>query len=994
MKKKTAPAHGSVHDTEFLQKKIAELNSQLAALSLENQLLQKQISVLSEEKTDAIRNLQDIQNRNEFLSQENIQLQNRFKAEEHKLDRLCSWAENIQQQTDNSAYIADLERKERILRHLISSFQNFLAERSPLLSFRTARLMQIFRHPVLIGESSRLMVFLKILSNHLAGKPFKKDYQIFQEAQWLLADGLARVNTQLPQTATLPADLDTEAPHLISVILPVYNQADLVHESIESVLAQTYKNWELIIVNDGSTDHLSQAVAPYLSDQRIFYFEQANQKLPKALSNGFSFARGEYLTWTSADNNMHPQMLSKLAAFLHVHPQTDMVYADYEAIDDKGEPLTASWFRPQNKRHPNSPELHLPRTTELLNIVQDNFIGASFMYRRSTLKLIGDYDPQLGVEDYDYWMRINSLLKISHLGSDDILYSYRVHDNSLNAQAAELKILDKCQKLMTYEKERYAFYFKEFNIYSSFLETDLLYGRFNYHFHPGRYEGNAHPDTHEKRILLCRGCELHTFSPEELGRYSFIGVYFDIGMANDAGKNAYKIRRFQIRCYARPGSVESQRLRVLTPHLLECEPPQMGFYALAGANNKIFFESTRTQEERTRTLPLFSRDPGKILVLLEGVGNGGMEQVAYDMVRSFRKQGRLVSLASFQEPGENVSVPEDISLYVLNADDPEEALAQLLEKEKYEAVFAHYCTRGAQKAHRLQIPYYQIIHNTYVWFGEKEIRDYTEADPYTTAYIAVSANVAWYAMECMALSPEKMVIIENAVELQRFEFSEEQRQNWRRKWGIADDEFLFLNPASFYGTKGQLNLILAFAQAYKRNSKLRLLVAGKIFEQKYYEDVQNIIRENGLENAVMIGQFFDDMAGIYSASDAVVLASFWEGCSLAVAETIHMRKPLLATRVGDVERQTDCKNCFLFDLPFHYLTELTGKNYGTILYTPNQHMIDSLAYGMLTVAIGDYPTTDTLTPLEQSADEVYARYLKLLNYSTGKVAVEAFRHNI
>ena len=57
-------------------------------------------------------------------------------------------------------------------------------------------------------------------------------------------------------------------------------------------------------------------------------------------------------------------------------------------------------------------------------------------------------------------------------------------------------------------------------------------------------------------------------------------------------------------------------------------------------------------------------------------------------------------------------------------------------------------------------------------------------------------------------------------------------------------------------------------------------------------------------------------------------------------------------------------------------------------------MIDSLAYGMLTVAIGDYPTTDTPTPMEQSADEVYARYLKLLNYSTGKVAVEAFRHNI
>ena len=161
-------------------------------------------------------------------------------------------------------------------------------------------------------------------------------------------------------------------------------------------------------------------------------------------------------------------MLERLSAFMRQHVDVALVYADYMAIDDKGDPLTAEWFRPQNKRHPNSPELHLPQSAELLNIIQDNFLGASFMYRRSTLKLIGDYDPQLGVEDYDYWMRINSMMRVSHLGTDEVLYDYRVHDNSLNAKAAEFKIAEKVAKLMEYEKERYAFYYKPFEVYGSF----------------------------------------------------------------------------------------------------------------------------------------------------------------------------------------------------------------------------------------------------------------------------------------------------------------------------------------------------------------------------------------------------------------------------------------------------------------------------------------------------------------------------------------------
>ena len=88
------------------------------------------------------------------------------------------------------------------------------------------------------------------------------------------------------------------------MVLPVYNQAYLIGGSIESVLQQTYPNLELIIVNDGSTDEIEKVLGPYRDHPKVKILDQENQKLPRALSNGFRLARGEFFTWTSADNLM------------------------------------------------------------------------------------------------------------------------------------------------------------------------------------------------------------------------------------------------------------------------------------------------------------------------------------------------------------------------------------------------------------------------------------------------------------------------------------------------------------------------------------------------------------------------------------------------------------------------------------------------------------------------------------------------------------------
>ena len=90
---------------------------------------------------------------------------------------------------------------------------------------------------------------------------------------------------------------------LISVIMPTYNDSEYLVKAIEDILNQTYKNFELIIVNDGSTDNTEQLIEQYLSDKRIKYYFKENGGTGSALNLGFSKANGEFGTWVSSDDN-------------------------------------------------------------------------------------------------------------------------------------------------------------------------------------------------------------------------------------------------------------------------------------------------------------------------------------------------------------------------------------------------------------------------------------------------------------------------------------------------------------------------------------------------------------------------------------------------------------------------------------------------------------------------------------------------------------------
>ena len=975
-------------ESAALREQTSRQEQQIAAWTTERTAVNARMRQLEEDQTKTLDKLQ--QSLAECTSARNV-----IAGYEKKFAALQDISERM---TRNECELASLrsqktfaQKQEQQALDLLGATRELTRRFCEHPSFRIAKLLQVLKHPEYAGLPGRCAVIRQLWRSIVSGKPFCREYLALNGLLRFLDDGIRAIHLSEPVNEgekLLPPDESV----LISIILPVYNQANMLGEAIDSVVRQTYRNWELIVLNDGSTDDVDAVMKRYEADPRVHYLVQPNQKLPKALSNAFKYARGELLTWTSADNHMRPEMLARLSAFLRCHPRVDMVYADYAVIDNEGQPFHAAWFRPQNKYTPESAELHLPHNADLLNVVKDNFIGASFMYRRNIRSLLGDYDPQLGVEDYDYWMRINDLGKISHLGTDEILYDYRVHDNSLSGKAREFKILEKSLQLMEYEKERFAFYQQAFEIYGSYQESDLDLGPFQARYVAGIPSDNAGGTA--KRVLLLKGSELGDRRDEDFADYDFIAAFFDLNEEPYCGKFASRIRRHHIQCFARPESIAARYLAMFVPNHGECLPGEFGRLALSAANNRLFWNRTRTPME-TALVPAepAAEQHGAIVILLEQLGTGGMEQMAVDMARHFACGKRKVILVCVKDFQASFKAPRGIVFKPLDMRSPEDDFRQLLEREKPDAVIAHYTLWGAEHVHQLKIPFYQVLHNTYIWFSEEQCRNYQENDSFTTAYFAVSATVAWDAVARLSLPPEKIIVWENGIDHGRFFSSDKQRIERRQQLQLRESDILLVNPASCYGAKGQLHLVHAFARIAAQYPHLQLIMSGKILEDHYAEKIRAVIREHHLEKQVRFGDFCSDMNALYNAADAVVMASFWEGCSLAVAEAVRCGCPIVSTLTGDVERQTEDTPRILLELPVRFQTELNSGNIGAYLYEPNPELVEKLRAALEIVAQGGLPRASRVIP-DKSAAEVYSGYLRALNLLANGFSSQAVRHNL
>jgi glycosyltransferase involved in cell wall biosynthesis len=200
---------------------------------------------------------------------------------------------------------------------------------------------------------------------------------------------------------------------LVSIVLPTYNGSRFIAAAIESCLNQSYRHFELVVVDGGSTDDTLAIVASF-TDARIRVLRQPDnrERLPGALNFGFAHAYGELYTWAQDDDVYMPEAIEVLVAALLAHPEAGLAYTGMWFIDEKGQIISEADLRP--------PE----------DLYWTNPIGNCFLYRRSVAQYVGAYDfDYLMAEDHHYWLRLFKQATIIQVPGR--YYRHRLHPGSL-----------------------------------------------------------------------------------------------------------------------------------------------------------------------------------------------------------------------------------------------------------------------------------------------------------------------------------------------------------------------------------------------------------------------------------------------------------------------------------------------------------------------------------------------------------------------------------
>ncbi|MGB9803553.1 glycosyltransferase [Desulfofundulus sp.] len=237
-------------------------------------------------------------------------------------------------------------------------------------------------------------------------------------------------------------------PKLVSVLLPVFNQKNTLREAVDSVLSQKYSYLELIVINDGSTDGPEEILSIY-NDPRVKYYAQPHAGLPRTLNYGLSIARGEFITWTSADNIMLPGMLMDLVAVLNTFPKYTAAYSGYYHIDAQGRIVGL------NPKGPfvSDPGLFFNHCYREFFVAQYCNFGPAFLYRATACRQVGGFDVDCeGIEDVDYSLRIAAVGPV--LWVPKLLYKYRLHEASMSGREKSGQISYRQGRARFWEKVR------------------------------------------------------------------------------------------------------------------------------------------------------------------------------------------------------------------------------------------------------------------------------------------------------------------------------------------------------------------------------------------------------------------------------------------------------------------------------------------------------------------------------------------------------------
>ncbi len=205
---------------------------------------------------------------------------------------------------------------------------------------------------------------------------------------------------------------DSSTPNeLVSAVIASYNMAQYLPQAVNSVLAQTYRNLEVRIVDDGSTDDTRQVVRQWEADPRVHVLFQKNAGAANAKNQGMKASRGAFVALLDADDIWLPQKLAHQMALFKATPQVGLVYSDYARMDGEGRALPQALTR-------------MHRGWVAGPLLVENFVAYSaVVMRRECLERTGYFDESLSMGfDYDLWLRLSAHYRFDYVPEATVRY--------------------------------------------------------------------------------------------------------------------------------------------------------------------------------------------------------------------------------------------------------------------------------------------------------------------------------------------------------------------------------------------------------------------------------------------------------------------------------------------------------------------------------------------------------------------------------------------
>jgi glycosyltransferase involved in cell wall biosynthesis/GT2 family glycosyltransferase len=338
-----------------------------------------------------------------------------------------------------------------------------------------------------------------------------------------------------------------------------------------------------------------------------------------------------------------------------------------------------------------------------------------------------------------------------------------------------------------------------------------------------------------------------------------------------------------------------------------------------GANRQSRKNETMGQGSRFGGTSL---PPCDILVQVGNFQTGGLENVVLEINEALMEAGWRVGLLVLGIAGAAVERARHMGIPVCVMRFEPLAYRTLLQTVTPKLVIAHYSIEGAAICAKLNIPLIQVIHNTYVWFSDAQVREFSEAASYTKAFIAVSDFVRDYSTLRLGVPWEKCFVIPNGINvgaIRRLDFAAERRK-LRAKFGFTEDDFVFLNVGSVNHQKNHIGLVRAFHKALPNCLQAKLVILGPAYEPELLEAIEHYVRQHGLEQDIIYAGETADPYPYYAMADAFVASSFFEGGQLVLLEALAANLPVVTTEVGFASVFRNQKGIILIPPPVNIFT--------------------------------------------------------------------------